>query len=179
MVALYTSVPVGEALAAVRTKLLQNESVVPSPLQVEDVIRLLRITFGLTYFHHEDKVYRQIMGLPMGSAVSGIVAILFMDTIERRALSLFARCPLFRRYVDGCYALVENTGDARELHHLFNSQHPAIKFELEECEHEEGEATSLSLLDLTVAIYPTGETFNFYRKAAKSNIFIHKESALP
>ena len=161
VVALYTSVPVEEALTAIQTKLLLNVNIVPSPLQIEDVIQLLRTTFGLTYFHHEDKVYRQITGLPMGSAISGIVAILFMDTIERRALSLFARCPLFRRYVDDCYVLVENAGDAQELHRLFNSQHPTIKFELEECQHE-GETTSLSLLDVTVAIDPSGETsFNF------------------
>ena len=81
VVALYTSVPVEEALIAVQTKLLLNGGIVPSPLQIEDVVELLRTTFSLTYFHHEERVYRQIAGLPMGSAVSGIVAIIFMDTI--------------------------------------------------------------------------------------------------
>ena len=115
----------------------------------------------------------------MVSAFSGLVAIIFMDTIERRALALFARCPLFRRYVDDCYVLLENAEDAQELHELFNAQHPDIKFELEECDRED-DATSLSLLDLTVAITPTGEaSFNFYTKKAKSEIFIHKESAIP
>ena len=177
VVALYTSIPVGDALAAVLDKLLQGARVIPSPLQVEDVIRLLRAVFGLTYFHHEDRVYQQISGLPMGSAVSGIVAILFMEKIEERALSQFARCPLFRRYVDDCYALVGDAEDARELHDTFNRQHPAIAFDLENCRLE-GDATSLSLLDLTVRINPSGEaSFVFFTKDAKSDIFVHKESA--
>ena len=48
-------------------------------------------------------------------AVSGIVAIIFMEEIETRALATFARCPLFLRYVDDCYALVRSAEEAREL----------------------------------------------------------------
>jgi len=181
VVALYTSVPVVEALEAVRAKLSVNANLVPHPLQIEDLIRLLSASFKLTYFHHEGKIYRQIAGLPMGSAVSGIVAILFMDSIERRALNLFARCPFFKRYVDDCYVLLESAQDAQEIQQLFNSQHPAIKFELEECtQAEDATSTTLSLLDLTVTINSTGEaSYDFYTKSAKSDIFIHKDSSLP
>ena len=181
VVALYTSVPVAEALDAVRTKLSQNVSAVPHPLQIEDLIRLLSVSFRLTYFHHDGKVYRQIAGLPMGNAVSGIIAILFMDSIERRALNLFARCPFFKRYIDDCYVLLEHAQDARGLQQLLNSQHPAIKFELEECKQaEDSTSTTLSLLDLTVTINSTGEaSFDFYTKSAKSDIFIHKDSSVP
>ena len=65
-------------------------------LQAEDVIRLLSAVFGLTYFHFEGQVYRQITGLPMGCAVSGIAAIIFMEAIETGALHQFARCPHYR-----------------------------------------------------------------------------------
>ena len=64
--------------------------------------------------------------------------------------------------MEDCYVLMEN---AREPHELFSShdpvglvtqmlQHPAIKFEREECEHEDESSTSLSLLNLTVTIIP-------------------------
>ena len=52
--------------------------------------------------------------------------------------------------MEDCYVLMEN---AREPHELFSShdpvglvmlQHPAIKFELEKCEHEDESSTSLS-----------------------------------
>ena len=174
--ALYTSVPVNEALLAVRDKLGQD---VPAPLQQEDVIQLLHTVFGLTYFTNEGRIYRQVAGLPMGNAASGIVAIIFMEKIEKRALTLFARCPIFLRYVDDCYALVRSPEESRELQACLNEQHPAINFELEECTSSGG-TTSLSLLDLNIRINDTGEVaFNFYTKEAKSSIFMHKESALP
>ena len=54
-----------------------------------------------------------------------------------------------------------------------------MKFELEKCQEEES-TTSLCLFDLSVQIKADGEaTFDFYTKAAKSGIFLHKQSALP
>ena len=177
--ALYTSVPVDEALVVVRSKL--RSGVVPEPLQTEDVIQLLRTVFNLTFFHFEGQVYQQTAGLPMGCAVSGIVAIVFMEAIERRALAQFARCPLYRRYVDDCYALVRNADEAQELQACFNSQHPRLKFDLENCERDGvSNTTKLSLLDVTISINSEGVTsFDFYTKGAKSEVFMHKDSALP
>ena len=94
--ALYTSIPIDEAMITVRNK-LDSEQITPCPLQTEDVLALLRSVVSLTYFHFEGSIYRQVSGLPMGCAVSGIVAILFMERIERRALDEFARCPIFLR----------------------------------------------------------------------------------
>ena len=177
--ALYTSTPVDEALNAVRAKLLSGAAAIPEPLRTEDVIELLGTAFSLTYFHFEGQVYRQVRGLPMGCAVSGIVAILFMEAIERRALTQFARCPLYLRYVDDCYALVKDANEAQELQACLNSQHPSINFELENCRRDR-DTTSLSLLDLTVNISADGEaTFDFFRKEARSEVFMHRDSALP
>ena len=178
--ALYTSVPVDEALLAVKDKLqLQRGGAVPNPLQADDVILLLKAVFGLSYFHYDGRIYRQVSGLPMGCAVSGIVAILFLERIESRALDQFAHCPFFRRYVDDCYALVENEEEARELLQVFNRQHPAIKYELEDCTRDQ-DTTSLSLLDLTIQVSRDGEaSFDFYTKPARSSIFVHKDAALP
>jgi hypothetical protein len=178
VVSLYTSIPVDDALDAVRDK-LQAGGATPQPLLIDDVIQLLLTVFSQSYFCYDSKVYRQVRGLPMGCATSGMVAILFMERIERRALAQFARCPLFLRYVDDCYALVKDASEARELQAQLNSQHPAIQFELEHCSHDQG-ATSLSLLDLTVNIEANGEpSFNFYVKKAKTNVFMHRDSALP
>ena len=178
--ALYTSVPVSEALEAVRDKLLQHQGIaVPSPLQVEDIIKLLETVFSLAYFQFEEKVFQQTSGLPMGCAASGIVAIIFLERLERRALAQFGRCPLFLRYVDDCYALVEDADQARALQAAFNMQHPAIKYELEQCTRDP-DSTRLSLLDVTVNIDRCGRaSFDFYTKQARSSVFMHKDTALP
>ena len=111
----------------------------------------------------------------MGSSLSGFLAIIFLDTIERNTLRVFPHCPLFARYVDDCFGLVRNAEDAEELLALLNSQHPAIKFELEKPMNDH----SLSLLDFTVNLAGDHPHFTFYRKAAKKNLFIHAQSSLP
>ena len=63
MVSLYTSVPVEDALAVVRDKLLLEAA--PSPLQTRDVVTLLSTVFKLTYFTFEGRIYRQKAGLPI------------------------------------------------------------------------------------------------------------------
>ena len=81
--------------------------------------------------------------------------------------------------MDDCYALVRDANEAQELQACLNSQHPNIRFELENCECD-GNKTTLSLLDLTVGIDAGGDvSFDFYIKEARSEIFMYKDSALP
>ena len=73
-----------------------------------------------------------------------------------------------------------NAAEAIRLLSTLNNQHPAIKFELELPTNESG--NSLSLLDFTVRIQPNeaqGLYFDFYRKTARKDIFVHSDSALP
>ena len=44
-----------------------------------------------SFFHFEGQIFHQVAGLPIGCAVSGIVAILFMESVETRALALYLR----------------------------------------------------------------------------------------
>ncbi len=115
----------------------------------------------------------------MGLSVSGAVAILFLDTIERRALINNTSTILYRRYVDDVFALVQNREDATLLHRNLNSQHPTIKFEVEHPQFAQPNSASLSLLDLTVNITNREVSYNFYRKAARSSVFLNHRSAIP
>ena len=45
------------------------------------VAELLNVTLNNMYFTFEDRIFRQTEGLPMGSSISGILAILFMDKL--------------------------------------------------------------------------------------------------
>lgn len=84
-------------------------------------------------------------------AASRFVAILFMEWIEKKALTQFARCLIFLRYVDHCYAWVRSAEEAKELQDCLNAQHHTINFELEECTKRET-TTILNVLDLIVNI---------------------------
>ena len=55
------------------------------------------------YFSFRDQVFRQREGLHMGSSISGILAILFMDKLDTIALSTHLMISPYMRYVDDIY----------------------------------------------------------------------------
>ncbi|CAH3108214.1 unnamed protein product [Pocillopora meandrina] len=118
-------------------------------------------------------------GLPMGSSISGILAILFMDKLEQIALSSYRLISPYKRYVDDIYLQTANEEKANEFHDTMNSLHPRLKFEIEK-PTASPEGLSLSLLDFKVTITTNGESsFEFYKKPAKKPLFVHHQSALP
>ena len=81
-----------------------------------DVAELLNVTLNNMYFTFEDRIFRQTEGLPMGSSISGILAILFMDKLEQIALSSHRFISPYKRYVDDIYLQTANEEKANEFH---------------------------------------------------------------
>ena len=86
--ALFTSVPVYPALGVIRDLLekdltLKDRTVLP----VKDIILLLEFCLKNMYFSFQDQFYEQVEGVAMGSLVSPIVANLYMEYFEQKALS--------------------------------------------------------------------------------------------
>ena len=114
VVSLYTSIPLEEAIE----NIINRISTSIMSLTKEDIKELLIVT-SLTCFSHSN-VFCQIEGLPMGSSVSGILAILFMDKLERMALLSYRFISLYTRYVDDIYAQTINEEHADEIHRIMN-----------------------------------------------------------
>lgn len=175
--AMYTSIPIKDAIDNVIFMLEFNKINVLKGLQLHQIQKLLTILLDNTYFSFEDKIFQQIRGLPMGSSLSGIMAILFMDTLEKRALTSLPSLPIFRRYVDDCFFLAKDRNEALRVLEVFNSQHENIKFEIE---FPNDDNKTLSLLDFTVTMETNnGPIFQFYKKNAKKDLFVNYRSHLP
>ena len=56
-------------------------------LAVKDIIFLLEFCLKNTYFSFQDQFYEQVEGAAMGSPVSPIVANLYVEYLEQKALS--------------------------------------------------------------------------------------------
>ena len=179
--AMYTSIPIEDAISATISMLQENNITNIKGLTLSQIKALLQIILNNTYFQFQDKFYKQNVGLPMGSSLSGILAIIFMNKLEINALTSMSNIPLFKRYVDDCFALCNNVEEAHQLFEALNSQHQRIKFEIE-LPNENNHTYTLSLLDFSVNINTNNSnetTFKFYRKTARKNIFVNYNSNLP
>ena len=94
--ALFTSVPVEENLILIYERLTAGASLSDrtalSPQQVTDLLRMCLTT---TYFKYDGGFYAQIEGAAMGSPVSPIVANLFIEDYEGKALEAYQDQPKY------------------------------------------------------------------------------------
>ena len=172
--ALYTSVPPSDAIQAILDHLSSHRDIV-LPIKPRHIVPILEVILANTYFVFNEQTYRQVSGLPMGSSISGILAITFMNRLENGPLENY-RVALYKRYVDDCCLFTTNRAEAEKIRDTMNQQHSRINFDLE-LPDEDG---VLKLLDFSVKIDQEGGTkFNFYQKEAKKPLFLNYTSALP
>ena len=85
---LFTSVPVDPALGAIKDLLEKDPTLkYRTGLPVKDIILLLVFHLKNMYFSFQDQFYEEVVGMAMGSPVSPIVANLYMEYFEQKALS--------------------------------------------------------------------------------------------
>ena len=79
------------------------------------------------YFSFNGEVFRQKEGLPMGSSISGILAIVFMDRLETIALSSHLSISPYKRYVEDIYFQATGEDMADQFHQTMNNLHANSK----------------------------------------------------
>ena len=128
---LYTNVPVSECLQLLEERLpILNANLNTLPLPCDIFIKLIKICVNDCNFSYNNKFFKQIRGLPMGSPISPIIANLFMEIFENNVLSDLSNsliCNWFR-YIDDVFAVVPDNTDITHLNNLLNSYHNSIKF---------------------------------------------------
>ena len=86
--ALFTSVPIDPALNIIKDLLDKDTTLKErTVMEVGDIILLLEFCLKNTYFSFQGQFYEQVEGAAMGSPVSPIVANLYMEYLEQKALS--------------------------------------------------------------------------------------------
>ena len=132
VVSLFTSFSVPETLSII-SNLLMSDNLLHkrTNLTASDVIKCVGLCLHSTVFSFNDSLYRQIFGAPMGSCISPVVANIFMEHIERQALSTFREPPrIWLRYVDDVFCVIK-LSVIDDFHHYINSISLNVKLTLE------------------------------------------------
>ena len=130
--ALFTSVPIDPVINIIRRRLeLEQELHLRTTMKVEQIISLLEFCLKTTYFQFQGRFFEQLQGAAMVSPVSPIVANLYMEDFETKAINT-AEHPLriWKRYVDDTCVVIDSAKRERFLEDI-NNIDPHIQFTTE------------------------------------------------
>ena len=100
--ALFASIPVKSALEVVKKKLEQDTELHQrTTMTTQNIMDLLEFCLCNTYFLFQGKYFEQTQGAAMGSPVSPVLANLYMESFENRALSSAVNPPRWWKKICG------------------------------------------------------------------------------
>ena len=89
--AFFTSGHVGPTIPIVKQKLTQDLTLPQrTNMTIQQIVQFLEFCLTNTYFLFQGKYYEQVQGAAMGSPISPLIANLFMEELEVKALN---SCP--------------------------------------------------------------------------------------
>ena len=172
--ALFTSIPIKPALKIIK-KLLEEDTNLHhrTTMSIEHIYSLLEFCLTNTYFSFQDRLYEQKEGSAMGSPISSIMANLFMEDFEIRALATSPCTPkLWETFVDDTFTVINKIHKEAFLEHL-NSVNSNIQF----TSKEHCEDGSIPFLDMLITPDEEGRLkTTVYRKPTHTNQYLHWDS---
>ena len=172
--ALFTSVPIDPALKIIKDLLEKDPTLKDrTVIGIDDIILLLEFCLKNTYFSFQGQFFEQVKGVAMGFPVSPIVANLYIEYLEQKALSTAPHPPRFWcRFVDDTFVIHKEVNKQDFLQHI-NSVDPAIKFTVED-NKEDG---SIPFLDTIVKPEENGDlSITVYRKPTHTDQYLQWDS---
>ena len=172
--ALFTSIFIDTTINMIKKQLEDDKDLHSrTNMTIKHICFLLEFCLKNTYFKFNGKFYEQKEGAAMGSPISPIVANLFMEDLEAKAIRTSSSPPkIWRRFVDDTFTIIKKKNKNSFLQHL-NSMHPSIKFTCEE-ENEDG---SMPFLDILITPAEDGSlNTSVFRKPSHTDLYLQWDS---
>ena len=172
--ALFTSVPIPPVIKIIEEKLKEDKDLSRrTSMNTRHITQLLEFCLRSTSFVFQGQHYEQVEGAAMGSPLSPIVANIYMEHFETRALETAPHPPsIWKRYVDDTFVIQKTTHKGEFFQHL-NSIEEKIQFTAENTKAD----GSLPFLDTLVTVKEDGSlSTSIYRKPTHTNQYLQWDS---
>ena len=176
VVSLFTNVPLAETIELVIERLYDNNNSNAIPFE-KSVFRQLMFMATQGLFMYNDKLYKQIDGVTMGSPLGPTLANFFLGCLEEKIFKHNCNVvpKLYLLYIDDSYALFDDKKDCFKFLDILNSQHNDIKFTIE----QSTKANTLSFLDVQVKLFNDGYETNVWRKFTNTGLLLNFNAMCP
>ena len=115
---------------------LDQELHLRRPMKVEQIISLLEFCLKTIYFQFQGRFFEQLQGAAMESPIGPIVANLYMEDFETKAINTAKYPPrIWKRYVDDTCVVIDAAKKDGFLEHI-KSGDPHIQFTTEDAKTE-------------------------------------------
>ena len=172
--ALFTSVPVDPSINIVKHRLTQGPTLPQkNQMSIPQIVTLLEFCLKNAYFLFQGKYYEQVHGAVVGSAISSLIANLFMEEFEVKTLSTAPNLPLlWLRFVDDTLVIHKAEHSTQLLYHII-SQDPNIQFTVE----QPGTDGAIPFLDTKITRGPNNTIHTtVYRKPTHTDQYLHLDN---
>ena len=172
--ALYTSIPVADAIEVKKLRLEQDTELPRrTTWSPDNILKLLEFCLVNTYFLFDGQFFWTDQGAAMGSPVYPIVANIYMEAFEYRAINTALHLPkIWKRYVDDTFVIQQESQKEEFLQHI-NQVDSSIKFTIKEA----GPDGSMPFLDFLITQKDDGTlTTKVYRKPTHTDQYLQQDS---
>jgi hypothetical protein len=164
----YVNIPIKETINTTKTQLLIHND----KQTTNQIITLLETILGQNYFAFQNQIYQPDKGVAMGSPISGTIADVFLQQLEKthiKHLMDSKHLIFYARYVDDILIIYDSTlTSPTSIQHYVDTIHSNIKLNPT---HETND--NISFLDLSITRKPTSLELDIYRKPTATDITIN------
>ena len=118
--ALFTSVPIEPAIKIIKQHLENDQELQQrTSMSVQHIIMLLEFCLKNTHFVFQGRFFEQTDGASIGSPLSPIIANLYMEAFEEKAINTSPTPPsMWRRFVDDTFVIIKKTQKDSFISHI-------------------------------------------------------------